>query len=93
MLRRYEFYKYTGRLNLADGEALCEDPTKPSCVDNGLPGQSLYGVGDFIGAQNAAVNLNGNPLAVPEPQTWAMLLAGLGIVCWVSQRRSASSRE
>jgi myo-inositol-hexaphosphate 3-phosphohydrolase len=43
-----------------------------------------------------AMNLQIDPLAydprtlapVPEPETWAMLLAGLGLVGWMARRRS-----
>jgi hypothetical protein len=27
--------------------------------------------------------------AVPEPTTWALMLAGLGVVCWLGKRRAA----
>ena len=56
--RRYEFYKYTGEYAQEDHEAGCDDPLSgdPRCgpVD---PDTNLAGVGDLIGAQNAAVNL------------------------------------
>lgn len=73
--RRFEFYKYTGQLdpdpeNL--GEALCDDPMDPNkqlplsplC---GAPDEhGVAGVGDLIGAQNAAVNLLGPVEVIPE---------------------------
>lgn len=100
VLRRYEFFKYIGVLSDdGAGEALCEDPTiGPACGPQSLFDPTLYGVGDFIGAQNAAVNLNGNPVIGPvvgvsEPETWALMLAGLGVVGRVGRRRSASSRK
>ena len=64
--RRYEFYKYTGQYDPDPdnfGEALCDNPTAP---DQQLPASprcgapdadGVAGVGDLIGAQNAAVNL------------------------------------
>lgn len=62
--RRYEYYKYTGQYdpdpdNL--GEALCDNPT---ALDQQTPercgdpdSNGVAGVGDLIGAQNAAANL------------------------------------
>ncbi|MHB0947424.1 MAG: PEP-CTERM sorting domain-containing protein [Sedimentisphaerales bacterium] len=71
--RRYEFYKYLGDLSdrfLYDeyGEALIENPTtlEAMAANNGMGV-----VGDFLGGQNVAVNL-----AVPEPATIALLVAG-----------------
>jgi hypothetical protein len=46
VVRRYDFYKYIGAVNLEDGEALCDD--QKACPE---------AVGDYIGSQNAAVNL------------------------------------
>ncbi len=64
--RRYEFYKYTGQYDQDPdnfGEALCDNPTaadqqlplSPRCGEPDANG--VAGVGDLIGAQNAAVNL------------------------------------
>lgn len=50
VVRRFEFYKYTGPINPITGQALCADVL---CNAPG-PGE----LGDFIGAQNAAANLN-----------------------------------
>lgn len=64
VLRRYEYYKYTGAYdpdpeNL--GEAFCDNPLSP---DQQVPercgapnAEGVAGVGDLIGAQNAAANL------------------------------------
>jgi hypothetical protein len=73
--RRFEFYKYTGQTdpdpdNL--GEALCDNPTaldqqlpaSPRCGEPDANG--VAGVGDLIGAQNAAVNLLGPVIVTPE---------------------------
>ena len=56
VIRRYEFYKYAGRLDPITNEALCADLTctAPS------PGE----LGDAIGAQNAAANLDVNDLTI-----------------------------
>jgi hypothetical protein len=94
VVRRYEFYKYTGLLDLS-GEALCDTPESAAntnnCGDvyNNLLG--LYGVGDFIGAQNGAVNLNGvyagPPIVAPEPLTLSLFGIGLAGVIGVRRRR------
>lgn len=71
--RRYEFYKYTGPYD-ADGEALIENPADdPSAV------------GEFLGAQNAALNLA--PFLVPEPTTLPLLLLGLAGLASRRRRR------
>ena len=67
--RRFEFYKYTGQLDTDPdnlGEALCDNPTSgdPRCGDPDPNG--VAGVGDLIGAQNAAVNLAGPVVVTPE---------------------------
>jgi List-Bact-rpt repeat protein len=56
VVRRYEYYKYAGAYDPITHEALCADLTctAPS------PGE----LGDAIGAQNAAANLNVNALSV-----------------------------
>ncbi len=49
VLRRYEFFKYTGKYDPIDHTALCIDPTCATAD----PSE----VGDFIGDQNAAANV------------------------------------
>jgi hypothetical protein len=71
--RRFEFYKYTGYLDPDPGnlgEATCDNPTAP---DQQVPDRcgtpdanGVAGVGDMIGAQNAAVNLMGPVVVIPE---------------------------
>ncbi len=76
VMRRYEFYKYIGAVNPEDGEVICDT----ACEDDPqgrLSGQNF--VGDFVGAQMAGYNIGAVP-AVPEPQTCALLLAGLAMV-------------
>ena len=69
VLRRYEFYAYTGAFDPANREA------KPALGDNN---PTVAELGDFLGAQNVALNLNGNPVAVvPEPAPAALLAVGL----------------
>ena len=71
IIRRYEFYKYVGPLNLdGSGEVECN-----SLCENDPLGQKA--VGNFVGAQIAGFNA---VQAVPEPQTWALMLAGIMMV-------------
>lgn len=67
VVRRFEFYKYTGPVNAITGEAMCADVL----CNAPAPGE----VGDFIGAQNAGVNLN-----VPDQYPVTVTVAGSGSV-------------
>jgi PEP-CTERM motif len=80
VVRRYEFYKYTGALKAEDNEAL------PMFGDSHADASE---VGDFIGAQNAAININGPLVAVPEPATWASMGLGLLLIGAARLRRTA----
>lgn len=42
-----------------------------------------------LAVQGDDLYLQFNPLAVPEPQTWALLLGGLGVLGWAARRRTA----
>lgn len=80
IIRRYEFYSFTGTYDAETHEAL---------FGNGFgdsnPGPS--DVGNFIGAQNAALNF----ATVPEPASWAMLLLGFGSIGSVARMRRRKS--
>lgn len=70
-IRRYEFYKYAGAYNDEDHQALVGSDSNPLESE----------IGTYIGAQNAAANiLAANVAAVPEPETYAMLLVGVGLI-------------
>ncbi|MCE4538908.1 PEP-CTERM sorting domain-containing protein [Pelomonas sp. P7] len=75
VLRRYEFYAYTGAFDPASHEA------KPLFGDSHPDATEI---GDFMGAQNVALNLNGNPVAaVPEAPSAGLMALGLGaLVVW-----------
>lgn len=63
IVRRYEFYKYSGEYDSETHEALVGSDSHPLDSE----------IGTYIGAQNAAANLN----AVPLPPAFALLGSGL----------------
>jgi hypothetical protein len=67
VVRRFEFFKFTGKYDPLTHEAICADGL---C---NVP--AVNEVGNFIGAQNAAANLN-----VPPTQTLTVKAAGNGLV-------------
>jgi Divergent InlB B-repeat domain len=67
VVRRFEFYKYTGNVNPVTGQAVCADGLCLAPADGE--------VGDFIGAQNAAANLN-----VPAQYNVVVTIIGDGSV-------------
>lgn len=76
---QFQFYKYLGRM---DDEGIVDPDRDEFPVGHTLTPQ----VGAFVGQQIAAFNANQIP-AVPEPATWALLLAGLGAVGRFARRR------
>lgn len=86
VMRRYEFFRYTGPLN-PDGshETDCNDDCEsdPLGLDAGLDHFGVSYVGNYVGQQMAGYNL----AAVPEPGTWALMLGGLGAVFQLARRR------
>jgi hypothetical protein len=83
VVRRYEFYQYVGLVDEENGP-ICDDACE-------LDPEAAGALGDFIGAQMAAVNI-GEVAAVPEPETYAMFLAGLGIVGYRLKSRRKTAR-
>lgn len=89
IIRRYEFYKYSGEYDPKTHEALMtfndSHPNDPShLVPNSPDDLWVYDstktvdLGTYIGAQNVAANIA--IAAVPEPETYAMLLVGVGLI-------------
>ena len=94
VVRHYEFYKYntawgkthffddagvsTTYVDTANGEVV-------ACFVDGCNAPTVDELGAYVGAQMAGVNLN--VAAVPEPKSYAMMLAGLGLVAGVARRR------
>lgn len=77
---RYEFYRYLGTF---DDEGLVDPKREEIPVGNTLN----EFVGAYIGEQIAGFNPN-QVAAVPEPETYAMLLAGLALVGGIARRRA-----
>jgi hypothetical protein len=76
VLRRYEIYKFGGTYNAETHEAVLaigSTDSNPLAID----------IGNYIGDQNAAVNLNLLPAPVPVPSAVWLLgsaLGGLGVL-------------
>jgi hypothetical protein len=89
VLRRYEFYKYTGGVDPENGEALSDVPVLNPDGSPVLGGN----IGAFIGDQNVAVNLNGvfngpPQVAAPEPSSLALVAWGLIGLATLRRRQS-----
>lgn len=78
ILRRYEFYAYAGPYDAETHEAMVGSDSHPADFE----------IGTYLGSQNAAVNL----AAVPEPETYALMLAGLGLLGIAVRRRARVTR-
>ena len=78
VIRRYEFYKYTGTY---------DEVHLPNYQFTGGPLPADAPLGDFIAANMVAVNL-----VVPEPSGLALILTGLGMSGWMVCRRRESKR-
>jgi hypothetical protein len=90
IVRRYEFYHYSGEYDPETHEALVSisdshpnDPNDPFYYDPNL----VIDLGNYIGAQNAAANLMADPAAVPVPPAVALLMSGLGLLGAFGRRR------
>lgn len=81
IVRRYEFYAYAGPYDPENHEA------KPIGNDSN---PDLADIGVYLGAQNNALNL---VQPVPEPQTYATMLTGLGLIAGVARRRRSRRRQ
>ena len=79
---RWEFYQFAGTYDPESNEALCLDGIA-NCEDLGSEEAMAPFIGNYIGAQMAGVNL----APVPEPETWALMLGGLGILGLAAKRR------
>lgn len=91
---KFQFFNYAGRYD-DDGDVdpqsgkNGEENQMPQIDDAGLAFVTINGERqglNFVGQQIAGFNANEVP-AVPEPQTWALMLAGLALVSRLARRR------
>ncbi len=89
IIRRYEFYQYVGLFNVdGSGEVMCDggDAFGHAC-DTPFGDGLLVGINDlgpYVGQQMAGFNA---VQAIPEPQTYAMLMSGLAVILGIARRR------
>lgn len=76
IMRRYEFYEFSGQYDLETHEALFD-------VGYGDSNPGPFDVGTYLGSQNAAVNF----AVVPEPHTCVLMLVGSGLAGILARRR------
>lgn len=81
ILRRYEFYKFSGEYDSETHEALFG-------VGYGDTNPGPNDIGTYIGAQNVAANI----APVPEIETYLMMMAGLGTIGFKLRRRTLTSK-
>lgn len=87
IVRRYEFYQYSGDYDAENHQALVGSDSHPNHPDlAGYDPGAPIELGAYMGAQNAAVNLD-VAAPVPEPESYAMMLAGLACIGAVARRR------
>jgi len=85
---RFQFYKYVGThddewiVDPQPGDFPLVDGDGVAYVNVGGVRQNL----DFIGQQIAGFNAY-EVAAVPEPQTWALMLGGVAMTGWMARRR------
>jgi hypothetical protein len=90
-IRRYEFYEYVGGYDdKKNGRALCASGSCRTDPEDYQIDKDVKVIGNFLGRQIAG--FNADPalpalLPVPEPQTWATLLAGLLSIAFIARRR------
>lgn len=66
-----------------------------------LPGNSYFAVGDYTlkiggtsgGSSGGLYSIAAATVPVPEPETWGMLLVGLGLVGFRLRQKNAASRQ
>lgn len=74
VIRKYEFYKYSGAIDPLTGKALCGGDTLCTAPLNGE-------LGDFIGNQMAAANVGVSSITVTKTGTGSGTVTGTSINC------------
>ncbi|MDR2014370.1 MAG: PEPxxWA-CTERM sorting domain-containing protein [Azoarcus sp.] len=68
-----------------------DQPVSPGVSIVMRPKENNFGISWVDDREIVAISLTYNLSPVPEPETWAMLLAGLGVVSVVTRRRRAKA--
>lgn len=76
-----------GSIETSFGYDLTKQAQIPAKVDKTDTQGNFFGAGLLKGARESSANLPPVAAPIPEPQTWAMMLAGLGVLLGAARRR------
>jgi hypothetical protein len=94
VIRRFSLYSYDAATNTVGAELAWPDGNADRFIFDGAwhltPGTYAVQVrGDIVGNYGGSYSADLALMPVPEPQTWGMLLAGLGALGAMARRRKA----